>query len=93
MPSTVMYSIDFKFLRELSSVQLVHAIIKKYGVERRTMWVSGRLAEVHAYLSVVDPEIARGYDEGSLISTYMLHMFGCLFCFPLSNDILATFSG
>ena len=43
MPSTVMYSIDFKFLRELSSVQLVHAIIKKYGVERRTMWASGRL--------------------------------------------------
>ena len=44
---------------------------------------------VHAYLSKLDPEIAKYYSKDQGIATFALFLFGCLFCCKLKGDFFS----
>ena len=86
MPSTVFYSIDIKH-SDKNAADLLHTIVKSAGLQKRVIWGSGHEA-VHARLKELDSSVATYYPEGKLINTHLLHLFGCLFCVPLSDDVM-----
>ena len=84
MPDNVFYSID---LREVGkgTADLVFAIVKAYSVENRILWGSS-VPETHEYLLELGPGIARYYNEGAVISTFVWYMLGLLFLRKLECD-------
>ena len=86
MPDNVLYSIDLKAASK-ETAKLVFAIVKAFGVENRIAWGSS-LQETHDYLLELGPEIARYYPAYAVTTTFVWHLFGCLFLRKLEHDVL-----
>ena len=84
MPDNVFYSIDLRAASK-ETANLVWAIVKAYGVERRLVWGSST-QETHDYLLELDPETARYYNAGAVISTLLWYMLGVLWLRRLPCD-------
>ena len=64
MPPNVLFSVDLKGSKANNECAwLVYNQIKKYGMENRVLWGSSN-TKVHAYLSELDPDIAKYYTKG-----------------------------
>mmetsp|Transcript_17024 Transcript_17024/g.22924 ORF Transcript_17024/g.22924 Transcript_17024/m.22924 type:complete len:95 (-) Transcript_17024:398-682(-) len=88
MPSNVFYTIDLKCWTT-KDADLVYNHVKSYSLQTRVVWGSG-YEDIHSHLMTLDSQIATYYPEGDLIRMHALHLFGCLFCYPLKNDFLLT---
>lgn len=86
MPDTVFYSIDLKGSGTKQADQ-VYKLIKAAKLQKRVVWGSGN-ADVHARCKELDADIATYYPESSLINLHLWHLFGCLFCVPLEDNVL-----
>ena len=67
----------------------VDSLVKEFRREDITVWGS-MFPTNHEQLKKINADVPSFYNLKQVLTTYLLYVFGCLFCCPLTGDIFMT---
>ena len=87
-PTSTLFSIDMKDASNDICIT-VNELVKEHKVETRVIWGSMFPAQ-HELVTKMNNNVSHFYSGPQAMKTYLLWIFGCLFCCPLKGDMLMT---